>query len=64
LLLLPLFELFCVVLEPVGLGAATTGAAEVVVTGGAEVVVTGAELVVTGAGALLVAAWALCTVAL
>lgn len=45
LLLLP-----WVVLEPVGLGAATTGAgADVVTGGGEEWVVTGAALVVTGA---------------
>jgi hypothetical protein len=43
------WELFCLVLPPVGAGAATTGAgADVVVTGGAEFVVAGAALVVDG----------------
>lgn len=58
------WELFCWVLPPVGLGAATTGAgADVVVTGGAEcVVVGGAALVVAGAEVAAVAL-ALCTVA-
>ena len=48
--LLLFWELFCLVLPPVGVGAATTGAgADVVVTGGAEFVVAGAALVVAGA---------------
>lgn len=62
--MLLLFELLWLVLEPVGLGAATTGAAEVVVTGGAELVVAGAAVVATGAGALVVVSFALCAGAL
>jgi hypothetical protein len=63
LLLLP-----WVVLEPVGLGAATTGAGEDVVTGGGEEwVVTGGALVVAGAcelDALVATGLALCAAAL
>lgn len=69
LFLLLFWELFCLVLPPVGAGAATTGAgADVVVTGGAECVVAGAALVVAGAELELeleleAAVVALCTVA-
>jgi hypothetical protein len=63
------WELFCLVLPPVGVGAATTGAGADVVVTGAEFVVAGAALVVAGAalvvaGAELAAAGlAFCTVA-
>jgi hypothetical protein len=58
--------LFCLVLVPVGLGAATTGAgAEVVVTGGAECVVVtgGADVVVAGAKWAVAAFFGLCAAA-
>ena len=59
LLLFFLFwELFCLVLPPVGVGGATTGAgAELVVTGGDE------DCVVADGALVAVAALALCTVA-